>query len=137
MCVHTTSRRPCGRSKQRNGGHVIRVKYSFGELTLFLCKFLLLLHYANMASGHMSEHSICLLLISVQRVKLSAKVNCTGISLLHKFAANLIKSTTNMFTHFVSVGVSSSYYGTILHCALKIKLTLKHLRVNSKHIFYN
>ena len=42
-------------SKQRNGGHVGGVKYSFEDCTLFLCKFLLLFHYANMASGHMSE----------------------------------------------------------------------------------
>ena len=51
-----TSRWPCWRSKQRNGGHVGGVKYSFGGWILFLCKFLLLFHYANMASGHMSEH---------------------------------------------------------------------------------
>ena len=30
-CVHMTSRRPCWRSKQRNGGHVGGVKYSFGD----------------------------------------------------------------------------------------------------------
>ena len=42
-----TSRRPCWRSKQRNGGHVGGVKYSFGDWTLFLCKFLLLFHYAK------------------------------------------------------------------------------------------
>ena len=59
-CVHMTSRRPCWRSKQRNGGHVGGVKYSFGDWTLFLCKFLLLFHYANMASGHMSEHTLYL-----------------------------------------------------------------------------
>ena len=58
QCVHMTSRRPCWRSKQRNGGHVGGVKYSFGDWTLFLCKFLLLFHYANMASGHMSAHFI-------------------------------------------------------------------------------
>ena len=40
-----TSRRPCWRSKQRNDGHVGGVKYSFGDWTLFLCKFLLLFHY--------------------------------------------------------------------------------------------
>ena len=57
-CVHMTSRGPCWRSKQRNGGHVGGVKYSFGNWTLFLCKFLLLFHYANMASGHMSEHTL-------------------------------------------------------------------------------
>ena len=57
-CVHMTSRRPCWSSKQRNVGHVGGVKYSFGDWTLFLCKFLLLFHYANMASGHMSEHTL-------------------------------------------------------------------------------
>ena len=57
-CVHITSRRPCWRSKQRNGGHLGGVKYSFGDWTLFLCKFLLLFHYANMASGHMSKHTL-------------------------------------------------------------------------------
>ena len=57
-CVRMTSRWPCWRSKQRKGGHVGGVKYSFGDLTLFLCKFLLLFHYANMASGHMSEHNL-------------------------------------------------------------------------------
>ena len=57
-CVHMTSRRPCWRSKQTNGGHVGGVKYSFGDKTLFLCKSLLLFHYANMASGHMSEHTV-------------------------------------------------------------------------------
>ena len=57
-CVHMTSRRPCWRSKQRNGGHVGVAKYSFGDWTLFLCKFLLLFYYANMASGHMSEHTL-------------------------------------------------------------------------------
>ena len=55
-CVHRTSRQLCWRRKQRNGGHVLGVKYSFGDWILFLCKFLLLLHYANMASDHMSEH---------------------------------------------------------------------------------
>ena len=30
-CVHMTSRRPCWRSKQRNGGHLGGVKYSFGD----------------------------------------------------------------------------------------------------------
>ena len=58
-CVHVTSRQPCWRSKQRNSGHVGGVKYSFGDWTLFLCKFLLLFHYANMASGHMNEHNLC------------------------------------------------------------------------------
>ena len=53
-----TSRRPCWRSKQRNGGHLGGIKYSFGDWTLFLCKSLLLFHYANMASGHMSEHTL-------------------------------------------------------------------------------
>ena len=57
-CVHTTSRRPCRRSKQRNGCHVGGVKYYFGDWTLFLYKFLLLFHYANMASGHMSKHTL-------------------------------------------------------------------------------
>ena len=57
-CVHMTSRRPCWMSKQRNGGHLGEVKYSFGDWTLFLCKLLLLFHYANMASGHMSEHTL-------------------------------------------------------------------------------
>ena len=57
-CVHMTSRRPCWRRKQRNSGHVGGVKYSFGDWTLFLCKFLLLFHYANMVSGHMSEHTL-------------------------------------------------------------------------------
>ena len=57
-CVHMTSRRPCWRSKQRNGGHLGGVKYSFGDWTLFLCKFLLLFHYANMASGHTSEDTL-------------------------------------------------------------------------------
>ena len=57
-CVHMTSRGPCWGSKQRNGGHVGGVKYSIGNWTLFLCKFLLLFHYANMASGHMSEHTL-------------------------------------------------------------------------------
>ena len=57
-CVHMTSWRPCWRSKQRNGGHVGGVKYSFGDWTLFLCKSLLLFHYANMVSGHMSEHTL-------------------------------------------------------------------------------
>ena len=33
-------------------------EYSFGDLTLFLCKFLLLFHYATLASGHMSEHTL-------------------------------------------------------------------------------
>ena len=53
--VHMTSRRPCWRSKQRNGGHVGEVKYSFGDKTLFLCKSMLLFHYAT---GHMSEHTL-------------------------------------------------------------------------------
>ena len=57
-CVHMTSRRPSWRSKQGNGRHVGGVKYSFGDLNLFLCKLLLLFHYANMASGHMSEHTL-------------------------------------------------------------------------------
>ena len=52
-CVHITSRRPCFRSKQRNGGHL--ELYSW---TLFLCNSFLLFHYANMASGHMSEHTL-------------------------------------------------------------------------------
>ena len=56
--VHMTSRRPCWRSNQRNGGHVGGVKYSFGGWILFLWKFLLLFHYANMASGHRSEHTL-------------------------------------------------------------------------------
>ena len=30
-CVHMTSRPPCWGSKQRNGGHVGRVKYFFGD----------------------------------------------------------------------------------------------------------
>ena len=30
-CVHMMSRRPCWRSKQRNGGHAGGVKYSFGD----------------------------------------------------------------------------------------------------------
>ena len=30
-CVHMTSQWPCCRSKQRNGGHVGGVKYSFGD----------------------------------------------------------------------------------------------------------
>ena len=30
-CVHMTSRRPCWRSKQRNGGHLGGVKYCFGN----------------------------------------------------------------------------------------------------------
>ena len=50
-CVHMTSRQPCWRSKQRNGGHLGGVKTT-------LCKSLLLFHYANMASGHMSEHTL-------------------------------------------------------------------------------
>ena len=54
-CVHMTSQRPCWRSKQRNGGHLGGVKYSLGDLTLSLCKCLLLFHYAKMASGHMRE----------------------------------------------------------------------------------
>ena len=53
-----TSRQPCSRSKQRNGTHLGGVKYSFGDETLFLCKSLLLFHYANMASGHMSKHTL-------------------------------------------------------------------------------
>ena len=57
-CVHMTSRQPCWRSKQINRGHVGGVQYSFGDWTLFLCKFLLFFHYANMASGHMSEHTL-------------------------------------------------------------------------------
>ena len=57
-CVHMTSRRPCWRSKQRIGGHVGGVKYSFGNRTLSLCKSLPLLHYANMASDQMSEHTL-------------------------------------------------------------------------------
>ena len=55
-CVHITSRQPCWRSKRRN--HVGGVKYSFGDETLFLCNFLLLFHYANMATDHMSEHTL-------------------------------------------------------------------------------
>ena len=31
VCVHMTSRRPRWRSKQRNGGHLGGVKYSFGN----------------------------------------------------------------------------------------------------------
>jgi len=53
-----TSRRPCWRSKQRNGGHDGGVKYSFEDQTLFLCKCILLFHYENMASCHMSKHTI-------------------------------------------------------------------------------
>ena len=30
-CVHMMSRRPCWRGKQRNGGHLGGVKYSFGD----------------------------------------------------------------------------------------------------------
>ena len=58
LCSHDVT--SCWRSKQRNGGHVGRVKFSFGDWTLFLCKFLLLFHYANMATGHdhMSEHNL-------------------------------------------------------------------------------
>ena len=48
-CVHMTSRRPSWRNKQRNGGHVGGVQYSFGDWTLFLWNILLLFHYANMA----------------------------------------------------------------------------------------
>ena len=62
-CVYMTSRRPCWRIKQRNGGHVGGVKYSFGDSTLFLCKFLLLFHYANMAFGHISEHTLYLICV--------------------------------------------------------------------------
>ena len=62
--------RPCWRSKQRNGGHLGGVKYSFGDWTVFLCKFLLLFHYVNMAPGHMSEHT----LLTVGWTKSSAPV---------------------------------------------------------------
>ena len=45
------------------------MKYSFGAKTLFLCKSLFLFHYAKMASGHMSEHtlliSIAILIVNV------------------------------------------------------------------------
>ena len=37
-CVHMTSRRPCWRSKQRNGDHVGGVKYSFGDKTLLVTR---------------------------------------------------------------------------------------------------
>ena len=66
-CVHMTSRRSCWRSKQRNGGHLGGMKYSFGDWTLFLCKSLLLFHYANMASGHMSELTLFLVFTHVTR----------------------------------------------------------------------
>ena len=56
--VHMTSRRPCWRSNQRNGGHVGGVKYSSGDWTVFLCKSLILFHYANMDSGDMNEHTL-------------------------------------------------------------------------------
>ena len=57
-CFHMMSRRPCWSSRQRNGGHLGGVKYSLGDLTLFLCKFLLLFHYANVTSGHMRDHNL-------------------------------------------------------------------------------
>ena len=64
--------RPLFCSENRNGNRQIEVivclhdvtaamwtmKYSFGDLTLFLCKSLLLFHCANMASGHMSAHTL-------------------------------------------------------------------------------
>jgi len=61
-----TSRRPCWRSKQRNGGHVGGVKYSFGDWTLFLCKFLLLFHYAKYGFwSHERTHSIIIVVVHV------------------------------------------------------------------------
>ena len=86
--VHMTSRRPCWRSKQRNGGHVEGVKYSFGDWTLFLCKFLLLFHYANMASGHMSEHTLKELITCVRRE--------------NEIAGNLIFVVQFLITRFVN-----------------------------------
>ena len=68
-CVHMTSRRPRWRSKQRNGSHLGGVKYSFGDWTLFLCKFLLLFYYANMASGHMSEHTLYLYKLTLHSIR--------------------------------------------------------------------
>ena len=71
-----TSRRPCCRSKQRNGGQVRGVKYSFGDSILFLCKPLLFFHYANMASGHMSEHTLFEMRLTIlEQVPLNQKVN--------------------------------------------------------------
>ena len=57
-CVYLTSRRPRWRSKQRNGGHIGGVKFSFGDQTLFLCKTFLLFHNTNMASGHVREQTL-------------------------------------------------------------------------------
>ena len=56
-----TSRRPCWRSKQRNGGHVEGVKYSFVGIELYFYANMAsghMFHYANMASGHMSHHTL-------------------------------------------------------------------------------
>ena len=55
-CVHMTSQRPCWMSKQRNGGHVGGVKYSFGSIFMQIPPFVSLCKYG--ASGHMSEHTL-------------------------------------------------------------------------------
>ena len=46
-CVHMTSRRPCWRSKQRNGGHLGGVKYYFAGLSFYFQEDSCFLHYTN------------------------------------------------------------------------------------------
>ena len=46
-CVHMTSRRPCWRSKQRNGGHLGGVKYYFLGLSSIVMQIWLLVTWAN------------------------------------------------------------------------------------------
>ena len=88
-CVQMTSQRPCWRSKQRNGGHFGGVKYFLGDWTLLLCKFLLLFQYANMACGHMSEHT--LLRFTPLRKTLSPQVkNYNSFSRVFEIANQLL-----------------------------------------------
>ena len=57
-CVHMTSRRPCWRPTKKRRPSWMSEIFFWGFNSIFLCKFLLLFHYANMAFGHMSEHTL-------------------------------------------------------------------------------
>ena len=56
---HMMSQMPCWRSKTKKQWPICwRVKCSFWNWTQFLWQFFLLFQYANMAAGHMSEHTL-------------------------------------------------------------------------------
>ena len=58
-CVHMTSQRPCWRSKQRNGGHVGKVKYSLGiELYFYANSSFCFIMQIWLLHGDMSEHNL-------------------------------------------------------------------------------